>query len=183
MPETAQQYVYPKSELMLRVSLFCMALLLPLIAELIGVLVAVVIPPRHALDRDLLDMFLHFYARLSGRIPYWVSTFCIAGWLVCIAATLPNAFDCSLSITVSEEGIAATFFGMRWRKISWKQVKRLEKITVQESDGIVWKAVSLIRIVSSGRPIVVRQSISNFLEFSQLISWYCEQFRIPVTNK
>jgi hypothetical protein len=160
-----------------------MALLLPVIAELIGVLAIVVIPPRHALDRDLFDMFLYFYPRFLSRIPFWVSTLCIGGWFACIAATLPNAFHCSLSITLSDEGITTRLFCIRWKTISWKQVKRVEKVTVQESDGIVWKAVSVVKIVSGGSRIIVQQSISNFLEFSQLISWYCERHGILVLSK
>lgn len=183
MRETERQYVYPKSEWILRVSLFSTALLLPVIAELIGVLVIVVIPPRHALDRDLFDMFLYFYPRFLSRIPYWVSTLCIGSWLACIAATLSNAFHCSLSITLNDEGITARLFCVRWKKLSWKQVKRVEKVTVQESDGMVWKAVSVVKIVSGGGRIVVRQSISNFLEFSQLISWYCERHGILALSK
>jgi hypothetical protein len=104
-------------------------------------------------------------------------------WLSCIAVTLPNAFNCSLAITLGDEGITAEFFGMRWKKINWNQVRRVENFTTQVYDGVMWKAVSVVKIVAGGGRIIVRQSISNFLEFSQLISRYCEQYGILVLNK
>src|SRR4051794_3951274 len=129
-----QVFEYPRSRKFRALFLFCIALLLPILPAVIGFTVGALVPPRLEI-RDALDRLFHFFPIIMERIPMPPLLIFLGLWILFIVATLPKAIIYSLVITVEEQSIDASLFGLHVRHLPWRAVDRIEEATTLEYEG------------------------------------------------
>jgi hypothetical protein len=183
MIDLYRRFEYPRSERITHVSLFLLALLLPILVEVLAFVFLVSFPPRHTINTDLFIRLVQFYPRFVGNNSASVLILTGSSWLLVIAVTLPNAITHSLVISVGSDCITATLCGLWRRCLSWNDIEQIERFSIHESDGIAWRSINSIRLVSRKGRITVRQTISEFPEFLRIIVLHSEKHGIPIVAK
>jgi hypothetical protein len=179
----ARQFWYPRNERMKRLGLFLLALLLPVLVVILGFIALVAFPPYHPLNDDLFLRLIWFWPHFISNNPGSVLILCGSLWLLTVAVTLPNAITHSLIISADDERIVVMLFGFRWRCFSWYDVRQIEQYIIKEYDGVAWNAVSAIKFVSSKGRLSVRQTISGFQEFLQIVVLQSKKYGFPIVKK
>jgi hypothetical protein len=173
--------VYPFGQRLGATLLFVVALLLPLIPAIIGFLVAISVPPQLELHEAISRLYSYF-PNLITRNPSSVLVFLLGMWILSTLATLRYFVIYSLVIVITEKHIAALICGHQMRCFPWRNVERIEKRIVQEYDGMKWQKIGVIKIQMGKQCLVIRETIVNFGQMTQLIWEYSEQHRIPTVD-
>ncbi len=172
-----QVFEYPRSRKFRTLFIFCIALLLPILPAVIGFTASVLAPPRLEV-LDALHRLFHFFPIIMERIPMPPLLIFLGLWIFFIVGALPKAIIYSLVITVKEQGIDASLFGLHVRHLPWCAVDRIEEATTLEYEGS-WSTLRIVRIEMRNKRLEIRESILDFEQLLKLVRDYADRYQIP----
>jgi hypothetical protein len=150
---------------------------MPILPAIIGFTVAILVPPRLEFHDALYRLF-HFFPIIMERIPMPPLLIFLGLWIFFVVGALPKAIIYSLVITVEEQSIDASLFGLHVRHLPWRAVDRIEEATTLEYEGS-WSTLRIVRIEMRKKRLEIRETILDFEQLLKLVRDYADRYQIP----